>query len=304
VSVDAGPPIPPPQLSPDGKYVWDGSKWQPIADSSEQVHKGVFAAWNSIHVEPADPVAELAQRAPVQVQAPAAMPVQVAPPMQMEAPPPEIDYSYTVNDPTITPLWLKSSSTGVSKYLYFGAGLVVVVIVLMILNSLNFMSLPFIGAGSSTDQAAKPSPTPSAYTPATVRSEFSRADGFLNGSLGPALDDLVQPISAMQSCNGTLSNACFDAMNGAAPPLKNVLAVIDRGPIPQCIAAPMKALRSDFANMQIGLTRALKGYNDNQRAELDSGLYAFVRNAQALSADAKAVDQAEKALCTTDPEGP
>jgi hypothetical protein len=108
----------------------------------------------------------------------------------------------------------------------------------------------------------------------------------------------------MQSCNGTLSNACFDAMNGAAAPLKNVLAVIDRGPIPQCIAAPTKALRSDFANMQVGLTRALKGYNDNQRAELDSGLYAFVRNAQALSADAKAVDQAEKALCTTDPEGP
>ena len=304
MSVDAGPPIPPPQLSPDGKYVWDGSQWQAIADSSEPVHKGVFAAWNSIHVEPADPVAELAQRAPIQVQAPASMPVQMTSPMQVEAPPPEIDYSYTVNDPTITPLWLKSTSSGVSKYLYFGAGLVVVVIVLMILNSLNFMSLPFVGAGSRTDRATKSSPTPPSYTPATVRSEFSRADGFLNGSLAPAMDSLVQPITAMQSCNGTLSNACFDAMNRAGPPLKNVLTVIDRGPILQCIAAPMKQLRSDFANMQIGLTRALKGYNDNQRAELDSGLYAFVRNAQALSADAKAVDQAAKTLCSTDPEGP
>jgi len=304
VSVDAGPPIPPPQLSPDGKYVWDGSQWQAIADSSEPVHKGVFAAWNSIHVESADPVADLAQRAPIQVQAPASMPVQMTSPMQVEAPPPEIDYSYTVNDPTITPLWLKSTSSGVSKYLYFGAGLVVVVIVLMILNSLNFMSLPFIGAGSRTDRAAKSSPTPPSYTPATVRSEFSRADGFLNGSLAPAMDSLVQPITAMQSCNGTLSNACFDAMNRAGPPLKNVLTVIDRGPILQCIAAPMKQLRSDFANMQIGLTRALKGYNDNQRAELDSGLYPFVRNAQALSADAKAVDQAAKTLCSTDPEGP
>ena len=304
MSVDAGPPIPPPQLSPDGKYVWDGSQWQAIADSSEPVHKGVFAAWNSIHVEPADPVGELAQRAPIQAQAPASMPVQITPSMQVEAPPPEIDYSYTVNDPTITPLWLKSTSSGVSKYLYFGAGLVVVVIVLMILNSLNFMSLPFIGAGSRTDRAAKSSPTPPSYTPATVRSEFSRADGFLNGSLAPAMDSLVQPITAMQSCNGTLSNACFDAMNRAGPPLKNVLTVIDRGPILQCIAAPMKQLRSDFANMQIGLTRALKGYNDNQRAELDSGLYPFVRNAQALSADAKAVDQAAKTLCSTDPEGP
>ena len=304
MSVDAGPPIPPPQLSPDGKYVWDGSQWQAIADSSEPVHKGVFAAWNSIHVESADPVADLAQRAPIQVQAPASMPVQMTSPMQVEAPPPEIDYSYTVNDPTITPLWLKSTSSGVSKYLYFGAGLVVVVIVLMILNSLNFMSLPFVGAGSRTDRAAKSSPTPPSYTPATVRSEFSRADGFLNGSLAPAMDSLVQPITAMQSCNGTLSNACFDAMNRAGPPLKNVLTVIDRGPILQCIAAPMKQLRSDFANMQIGLTRALKGYNDNQRAELDSGLYPFVRNAQALSADAKAVDQAAKTLCSTDPEGP
>jgi len=302
VSVDAGPPIPPPQLSPDGKYVWDGSQWQPIADSSEPVHKGVFAAWNSIQVEPADPVAELAQRTPMQVQAPAPMPIQMGPPMQVEAPAPDMDYSYTVNDPTITPLWLKSTSTGVSKYLYFGAALVVVVIVLMILNSLNFMSLPFIGSG--TEQAAKASPTPPAYTPSPVRSEFSRADGFLNGSLGPAMDNLVQPITAMQSCSGTLSNACFDAMNGAVSPLKNVLAVIDRGPISHCIAAPMKELRSDFANMQIGLTRALKGYNDNQRAELDSGLYAFVRNAQALTADAKAVDQAEKTLCSTDPEGP
>jgi hypothetical protein len=304
VSVDPGPPIPPPQLSPDGKWVWDGTQWQPIADSSEPVHKGVFAAWNSIQVEPADPVADLAQRAPMQIRAPVPLAVQMSPPMEAQAPQPEIDYSYTVNDPTITPLWLQPKSSGVTKYLYFGAGLVVVVIVLMLLNSLNFVSLPFIGASSGTQQAAKPSPTPSAYTPAPVRSEFSRADGFLNGSLGPAIDSLAQPITGMQSCNGTLSNACFDAMNAASAPLKNVLVVIDKGPIPQCIAAPMKGLRADFVNMQTGLTRALKGYNDNQRAELDSGLYAFVRNAQALPADAKAVDQAQKTLCSTDPEGP
>jgi hypothetical protein len=292
VSVDAGPPIPPPQLSPDGKWVWDGNQWQPIADSSEPVHRGVFAAWNSIQVEPADPVAELAQRAPMQVQAPAPMPVKMTPPMQMEAPQPEIDYSYTVNDPNITPLWLQSTSSGMSRYLYFGAGLVVVVIVLMLLNSLNFVSIPFIGG---TDQAAKPSPTPPQDTSGT---DYVRADRFLASELSPPLSALEKTVPALNlHCGSTMTNSCFDAVTSTDEQVKNVVAAIKRGDVPKCIAAPMNKVQNDALEQDRQLAVALSGYQDNKPDELYTGVYRFKTYHALMLSDLNAVRQVQKVDC-------
>jgi len=108
----------------------------------------------------------------------------------------------------------------------------------------------------------------------------------------------------MLTCNGTMSNSCFDAINAADPPLKKVLAVIDHGTIPLCIAAPMKVLRSDFANMEAAVQLALKGYRDNQRGEVATGVSQFQKNNQALGPDVGAVVKAQNALCSPDPEGP
>lgn len=292
MSVEASPP-PPPQLSPDGKYVWDGSQWQPIAGVAEPVHAAVFPAWNSIKVEPADPVAVAPQVAQVQYQ----------PPMQVQEPAPDFDYSYTVNDPTITPLWRQQRSTGVGKYLYVGAGIVVLVIAVMLLNSLN-LQLPWGASGSGS---ATPLPQAKATaTPATakVRSEYARADVFLNGVLAPTLDRFNQSLPAMQSCTVVMSNSCFNAMTDSEPLLKKVLNVIDQGLVPPCIAAAVANVRSVLATMDAGLLLGLKGYNDNQRSEVIDGLYRFSHYGQGLGLYGRAADQAQRAQCSTDLEGP
>jgi hypothetical protein len=292
VSAEAGPPIQPPQLSPDGKYVWDGSQWQPIADPAEPVHRGVFAAWNAIKVEPADPVAA-AQ--PVQFQP------QVQTPMLVREPPaPAIDYAYEVDEP-VTPLWQQPTRSGKTNYLYAGAGLVVFVIAIMLLNSFNFFQFAWLNSSSSNPVA---SPQPSPVVDQT-RSEFGRADRFLNGSLAPALTELGDTLQKMQTCNGTLSNSCYDAINSTDPELKKVLAVIDHETnIPPCIAAPMKSFRADVVVMQSGIQLALKGYKDNQRGEVGNGLSQFSRGGQAMVADGHTADQALKTQCTKDLEGP
>jgi len=298
VSADAGPPLQPPQLSPDGNYVWDGSQWQPIADVANPTHKGVFAAWNSIQVEPADPVAESAKRAPVQVQAPVQM--QVAP--QVMEPAPDVDYSYSVDDPVGTPLWQQPTKPGKTTYLYVGAGLVIAVMAILILNSLNFTQyLPWSSAGSSSSSVQSPQPTPTADR---TRSEFGRADRFLNVSLAPAMSVLDEAVQLMQACNGTLSNSCYDAIRSTEPQVKRVLSVIDYGTIPLCIAAPIKSLRADVANMDVGIQLALKGYTDNRSGEVGNGVSQFNRSAQAAQADVHAADQARKTQCTPDLEGP
>jgi hypothetical protein len=293
VSAEPGPPpIQPPQLSPDGRYVWDGSQWQPIADPAEPVHKAVFAAWNAIKVEPADPAA-------------AAQPVQFqqqvqAPMLVREQAPPAIDYAYEVEDP-VTPLWQQPTRSGKTTYLYAGAGLVVFVIAIMLLNSFNFFQFAWLNSSSSSPVV---SPQPSPVVDQT-RSEFGRADRFLNGSLGPALAGLVDTMQQMQTCNGTLSNSCYDAINATDPELKKVLSVLDRATnVPTCIAAPMKSFRADIVVMQAGIQLALKGYKDNQRGEVGNGLSQYARGGQAMVADGRTADQALKTQCTKDLEGP
>ncbi len=290
MSAEASPP-PPPQLSPDGKYVWDGSQWQPIAGVAEPVHAAVFPAWNSIKVEPADPIAVAPQVAQVQYQAP----------MQVQEPAPDFDYSYTVNDPTITPLWRQQRSIGVGKYLYVGAGIVVLVIAVMLLNSLN-LQLPWSGSGSGTPlPQAKATATP---VTAKERSEFARADAFLNGPLATSMDAFNQTLPPLQTCNGVMSNSCFNAMNDTEPLLKNVLTVIDKGAVPPCIAVQVANVRSVLATMDAGLLLALKGYKDNQRSEVVDGLYRFSHYGTGLGAYGRSADQAAKTQCTPDLEGP
>jgi len=297
VSVDPAPPLQPPQLSPDGRYVWDGSQWQPIADPAQPVHKGVFAAWNSIQVDPADPVAEPAQPVTAQAQ----MQTTVQAPVQVIAPASEVDYGYTVDEPLI-PLWQQPTRSGKTTYLYVGAGLVAVVMAVVLLNSFNvFQMLAWPGSGSVATSLPSPKPSP---TVDRTRSEFGRADRFVNGSLAPAMAGLTETLPGMKTCNGNLSNSCFDAMTSTDPELKKVLSVIDHATIPLCISAPVKNLRTDLVNMEVALQLALKGYKDNQRGEVVSGAYQFARQAQAMDADARAVDQAQKTQCSTDLEGP
>jgi hypothetical protein len=294
VSIDASPPAQPPQMSPDGNWVWDGAQWQPVT-GVEPTHEGVFAAYAN-KVEAADQAVGLAEPAVV------AAPVQVAAPAVNYAyPAPAADYGYTAPDPGV-PLWQTPKSSGKTVYLYVGGAVVLFLMVLVVLNTINFLSLPFVGSrtSSSPPQAAVPSPTPGP----TTRSEYTRADVFLNGSFRPALADFGSIDRPMQTCSGEFTNSCFNAITATDPPLKHVLAVIDQGSIPPCIAAAMAKFRSDLAYMEGGLQTALKGYKDTNQSELIDGLYRFTHFGAVLNDDVQATDNAFKARCSKEQEGP
>jgi hypothetical protein len=280
-------------MSPDGNWVWDGSQWQPVT-GVEPTHEGVFAAY-AHKVEVADQTAAVAQPAVAVAPVPAA-----APAADYSYPAPAVDYGYPAAEPGV-PLWQQQKSSGKSVYLYAGGAVVLFVIVLIVLNSINFVSLPFIGRGTSSSppQAATPSPSASPYS----RSEFGRGDAFLNGALYSSLVTLAKFDPPMATCNGEFTNGCFDAITVTEPPMKNVLSVA-LGSIPACIEGPMKQFRDDLAYMEGGLQASLKAYKDGNHSELVDGLSRWVVFYNRVGPDFQATNAILKARCSTEKEGP
>ena len=264
MSVGLGPP----QVSPDGKWIWDGQKWLPIPE----------ATW-----EPA--AAALIPQVAV-VAAPVRRVVQVSP---LEIPPPEpAAYSYPVAvvETPVTPLWEEPVRSGKTMYIYVGAAVVALIMVMVLLNS-NVIQLPWPGGTSST---ASQSPRP------TI-SDFARADR-LNATLAPALVKVGPTLPALQSaCTGTLSSACHTALNAARQQMTDLLSAIDHGDVPPCIAAGTTATRFDLQSMADGLDMSLNGYQDNNGAAVYQGVYRFGYFGRSLKADATAINT-QKAQCS------
>src|SRR5258708_10689372 len=95
VSIGSSPPQTPPQLSPDGRWVWDGQKWQPVP-----VVVGDLAG-----------IVPVAAAAAAPAPAPARAAVVYSPPKYV-APPPE--------EPVV-PLWQEPPRQGISMYLFVAA---------------------------------------------------------------------------------------------------------------------------------------------------------------------------------------
>jgi hypothetical protein len=287
VSIDASPPAQPPQLSPDGKWVWDGTKWQPVA-GVEPVHMGIFPAWNSITVDPAEPVVEPVQQAPVQQ-----APVQQTPMQFNPEPEPVVDYGLPAVSEPVVPLWQQRPASGLTTYMYVGVGVVVLVMAMILLNSMNFIQLPWPGSGSSSSNQTVASPTPN-----NTGTEFVRAERFLNSSLEPAVISMSKTLPTMsQVCVGTLSNSCFNAIGTTDQQVQTVVLVIDRGSVPLCIAGPVNKIRADFQGMHAGLQAALTGFQNNDRAAVGNGLTRFSSFGPALKTDGDALTAAEQ-TCT------
>jgi hypothetical protein len=264
MSVGLGPP----QVSPDGKWIWDGQKWLPIPEPT----------W-----EPAS--AALIPQVAV-VAAPVQRVVQVSP---LDIPPPEPEafrYPVAVVEPPVTPLWEQPVRSGRTIYIYVGAAAVVLVM-LMILLSSNVIQLPWPG-GASSSASQSPRPT---------TSDYARAD-HLSATLAPALVKVGSTLPALQTaCTGTLSNGCLNALNTAKQQMTDLLAMIDHGDVPPCIAASVTAMRFDVQSMAGGIDLSLKGYGDNSGAEVYQGIYRFAYFGQSLKADAASIN-AQKAGCS------
>jgi hypothetical protein len=219
-------------------------------------------------------------------------------PPQVETP--GIPYAVPVAEETEVPLWVEKPRQGISIYLFAATALVVLIMAMMALSSMNIVRMPWESDGQTQ---VKPTATPTPLL--ATRSEFARADRFLNYSLSPSvagLNKTLQPVSV--SCNGTLSNSCLTAITTADQELKKVLTVIDRADIPPCIAAGMTRIRADFAQMDEGLQLAIKNFTDNNKTGVAQGLARYGAAGPALQADAKAVDQALKTQCSTGQTGP
>jgi hypothetical protein len=285
VSIEAGPPAQPPQLSPDGNWVWDGSQWQPVTGGgAAPAHAGVFKAYDTIVVEPVAPTIEAAPPA-VQYE------------QQYPLPVPVQDYSYGGSQPDLTPLWQQTKGGGYGRYLYFVAAIALFVMVLIVLSSMNFVQLPFINAGSKSTPnpvAAQPSPTPDTSGPDSVR-----ADRFMNGQLRPALvpfDETLPPL--IRGCTGNLSTACFDALTATDQQVKKLMLVISNGDIPSCISVPMTKMKADVKGMDDQLQSALSAFADNNKYTLQSGVRGFSSRVDAATADITATEQAQKKCYT------
>jgi hypothetical protein len=270
---DASPPLQPPQMSPDGQWVWNGAEWQPVG-----THRSVFPSWNSIRVEPAQPAVETAQAV-------------------MTQPEPVMTYPvYAVADVAAPPLWQRQS-TGINKYLYWVAGLIVLVIAVVLVNSMApFIEWPWSGSGATPAAAGLP--------PLATRSDYARSDRFLHVELTPAMSTLTPTFPVLkETCVGLLTVSCQSAIAATDKQAKVVLAAIKRETIPACIAAPVTKLRTDLVATDAALQGGLKGYTDNSQTEVNQGVALFNRASAPLAADAAAVAPASR-TCETEVVGP
>jgi hypothetical protein len=286
MSVGSNPPPSPPMLSPDHKWVWDGTQWQPVADPNDPARKAVFAAF-----------AAAAQDLPT--------PVATARPATGQARP--IGVPYTVARPRgrrpktpapNQPLWTQRK-TGLNKVLYISAAAVAILIgVVLVLNFLP-VSLPWANASGTQ-------PAPVSAGPALAdRSDFARADQFLKAILPPALarlDDVMGPVR--EGCNGSLTLTCQYAIPPAQKQAKNLLSAINAATVPDCIASNYARIRLDATGVDNGLKSMQSGYDQNSVLDMKNGVAHLLSSRQALTADVVAAGKAQQAGCDPQVTGP
>jgi hypothetical protein len=255
--------IGPPQVSPDGKWVWDGQKWLPL---------------------PPQGAAALPFEA-------ASIPY-IAPVIAPEPQPAPVAYVYTPEQPA-TPAWERPAPSGPNVFSFAAAGAILLVLVLVLLNVTNIISIPWPGAPSG------PTVTMIHGSPKPLVSDYVLADHFLNISLGPAIVQLANTLPAVRASCGagaTLSSACHNAILATNDQMTNVLSVIDHAGIPACIAIGVKAIRNDLQDMAGGIGVALHGFQDSSADEVNTGIQHFATVAQSLQPDATKID-AEVPTC-------
>ena len=310
-------------MSPDGKWVWDGQKWIPVA-----VHESVFHQYGDAvaAAQTETPLAETMVSPPVNPFAPttpagapaspfAAPPSGFSPPPPVYTPPPRSSRPAQVVSPIIAPpvtyrspayqappweRWAQNDGSRSATLKMAGAGIAVVLgVIVIIYAGLNW--LPFLRADNSTPTNTAPLVTPT--PPLTARSDSAVAGRYVTSVITPALDKVGQPVvNYRQACGGQLSLDCQQALTVLQGALKDGLARLSQSP-PACIAPQAAKFQSDFVTAQVGATLALKGYTDNNRTELVQGLTKLDLAVGTFYGDGQAVTKAQ-AACDDQPQGP
>jgi hypothetical protein len=248
MSVGAGPP----QVSPDGKWVWDGQKWIPIPPAG------------------AMPIAE-----------PAPIPY-----ISNEPAPKPVAYVYSPPEATV-PAWQRQPArSGPGLYQYGAVGAVLLVLLVVILNATSIIQIPWPFAGNPTVTMVHGSP-PSMLSDYDQANTF--LNGALGPAI-VKLANTLPPVQSSCASGATLSAACQTAINATNTEMTSVLAVIAHGGIPACIAVGMRTLQNDLQNMAGGIGVALHGFQDKSADEVNTGIDHFYIVGQSIRADATAID--------------
>lgn len=271
-------------LSPDGKWVWDGSRWLPLADPATASHHAVFAAWNGIRVE-----APVVEAAPV-VQAPRPAPrpaARYAAPAPAPAPAPA--------EPV--PLWREQADTGLNKYLYMAAGLIALVVLGVMVNSFG-ITLPWMQVTSSGPKAAAGPP------PLATRSGYAQAERFITGYLAPAMDDMNQRITTTREvCVGPVTISCQEALTETDNQAQALLVIVDKNTVPTCIATPVARFRGDVSRVHDDLQTVMKSFTGSNTFQTATYISRYAGAVPAVPADYAAITAA-KATCDIALVGP
>lgn len=273
---ETGPPTQGPQLSPDHQWIWDGSRWLPVAE-----HKAIFPTWKSVgaglpaeaspavQVIPTPPPAAAVQRAPQFYVPPAPAPAMAV------------------------PLWKQVPGTGINRYLYFVAGFLALVIVGVILSSLGTITLPW-------QQSSTAHPT-NAAGPAGGANDAARANSYVT-QLAPRISSIEDAVTlARETCAAGLTSGCLDSLVQVDNRTSVVVSDVGKMTAPDCIALQATTLRLDLGKVDAAALSGIKGVRDNRSAELQSGLSQLNSANAQLQSDDAAVTSAAKACASASP---
>ncbi|HVH64006.1 MAG TPA: hypothetical protein VNA65_10440 [Candidatus Dormibacteraeota bacterium] len=269
---EASPPFQGPQLSPDHQWIWDGSRWLPVAK-----HEALFKNWSAVGAGlPVAEAAPQAQRMPTP--APTAAAYRPVPYVQ-SAPSPASQL----------PLWRQRRQTGINKYLYFVAGFVGLVMVGLVLSSLGTISLPW-----QTNSA--PAPAESPRPGVSGNTDYERADSFANHLLAPYVGEVEDTFTLVgQTCAAGMTTSCQEALIAADNKTKAEESVIDRSIAPGCIVPQVQSLRTDLGALDAAALGMLQGFRDNRLPEFQRAFTQAAVAHQRVQADNSALSDAVKA---------
>ena len=267
MATDAVPPVAAPQLSPDGRWVWDGAQWRPVA-----VREAAFAAFK-----------RAGEGVPTQgTMAPALRPATPSPLMQ-------------------APTWGRgpaAAKPGIPKYAYVGGGAVAAFIVAALL----LVGVPALLA-SARPATKTPVASPSVAPGPQTRSDSAKAAFVVTTLAAPmaTLKDAASQVAPL--CRPGMTTSCEEALLSAGNAAGAVVPVLQKISVATCIAPQQTRLVSDMNALNAGIQLALKAFKDGKKAEFTSGVRSASTYAPRVQSDYAAVKTAS-AGCSTDVVGP
>jgi hypothetical protein len=132
--------------------------------------------------------------------------------------------------------------------------------------------------------------------------QFQQADGFLTGSLNPALTSVTSAMSPISTdCLGAHSVTCRNTLENSDAAVVKAITVIDKGTFPGCLAASLVQTRKDLVNLDQAMKAALIGFRSNSDALVTKGLADLTAASPTVKANGAALKAAAQSACPKTP---